>query len=618
MSSTLATLRAAGILTALDERFARALARIAGDTSDEALLALAVTAHRVGEAHVCVDLRELAGRPLDPRESERIVEEALVLPEAERWIDALERSPLVRGANAPLVLEGSRLYLRRYWTYEQDLGARVLARAAAPAMKVDRKRLRAGLRRLFTNDSAGVNWQRVAAAIAVVRRFAVVSGGPGTGKTWTVARILALLAEQALGSGGPPPRIHLLAPTGKAAARLRESIRESRGGLDCEEAVRAAIPDDASTIHRALGAGHGGRFAHGPDRPLVTDAVVVDEASMVDLALMSRLLAALPGEARVILLGDRDQLASVEAGSVLADLCGGEDAERTSRFSRETAAEIFDLTGDRVPEALRAAPTALSDSIVYLQGSRRFRDRPAIGALAEAIQRGDADLAIAVLQSATGGVELLPPATPVAEIARRRYEVSLREVDPARKLEAFGAFRVLCAHREGSAGVGALNAAIAQALAARGLLRTSDPYYVGRAIMVTRNDASTRLFNGDTGLVADLGGEAPKAIFPAIDGEAAGADSVRAISLSRLPSVETAFAITIHKSQGSEFGEVLIVLPDAPTPVLTRELLYTAVTRARESVRIRATPEIVAATIRVRSRRGSGLAERLRSPKIGL
>jgi len=615
---TLAVLRQTGILSPLDEHFARTLARIGGEASEEVILAAALAASRVGKAHVCLDLAQTAATSPRPPESDAALD-AYAFPELEAWRRLLERSPLVRGNGGvpPLVLDGTRLYLRRYHLYETDLARRIRARAAQPADDVDRALLREGLSRLLPSGGEKPNWQRVAAGVALTRRFTVIAGGPGTGKTWTVARVLALLVEQSL-RRGRRPRLHLLAPTGKAAARLRESIRESRGSLRCAEAVRAAIPDDASTIHRALGAAPDGSFRYGPDRPLVTDAVIVDEASMVDLALMSRLLAAVPDRARVILLGDRDQLASVEAGSVLADVCGGEEGERVSRFSKPVAAEIFELSGDRVPEAGGTGAAEIRDSIVHLQKSRRFRDRPGIGALAAAIQAADAGGVLEVLR-ATRDVSLVEPERSLAAVIHRfavdGYRPYLREQDPEQQLATLDRFRVLCAHRRGPDGVGSVNGLIESGLAGEGLLLGGDaprePNYRGRPLLVTRNDPSTRLYNGDIGLVVEIGAGTKKALFAGLAAEEPLRERTRLISLSRLPAVETAFAITVHKSQGSEFGEVVIVLPERPSPVVTRELLYTAVTRARERVTIVGGAEVVRHAVETATERSTGLRDRL-------
>jgi exodeoxyribonuclease V alpha subunit len=605
-------LRHHGILSPLDDHFARALGRIGGEGRPEVLLAAALAAHRVREAHVCLDLAPL-GNTAPRAEDGGDVLTGYAFPAADAWAATVAASPLASApaGSTPLVVEGTRVYLRRYHLHETELARRILDRAAARVDDVNTDVLSEGLRRLFPAGGSTPDWQRVGAALALLRRFTIIAGGPGTGKTWTVTRILALLVEQARSRGQRVPRVLLLAPTGKAAARLRESVRENREALDVSRETRAGIADESATIHRALGAAPDGTFRHGPERPFAADAVIVDEASMVDLALMNRLFAAVPAAARIVLLGDRDQLASVEAGAVLSDICGGASAERRARLSDVAAAELRAVTGDQVPVEDDAA--ALADSIVHLRESRRFRDHPGIGALATAIQEASPEAALAALRSND-----LPEVTLVEPAGSLGHQVSLLASDryascleAERPLESFGRLRVLCAHRRGFDGAEAVNQAIERALAARGLVSLDEPYYAGRPLLVTENDPATRLFNGDIGLVVRDGSGAKAVLFGADDTELAKGGGSRLVSLSRLPRVETAFAMTVHKSQGSEFDEVIVVLPQKPSPVLTRELLYTAVTRARERVTIVASPSVVAQAIATPTRRDSGLCARL-------
>ncbi len=620
MIPTLDLLRHHGILSPLDDHFARTLGRIAGESGPEVLIAAALAARWVREAHVCLDLAALGNTvPRGEDDGDALTEYAF--PEAGAWAAAVAASPLTRATTgvAPLVVEGTRVYLRRYHLHETELASRIMDRAAARIDDVNKDVLRAGLGRLFPARSDTPDWQRVGAALALLRRFMIIAGGPGTGKTWTVTRILALLVEQSQSRGTRVPRVLLLAPTGKAAARLRESVREHREGLEVSPETRAAIADESATIHRALGAAPDGTFRHGPERPLATDAVIVDEASMVDLALMNRLFAAVPAAARIVLLGDRDQLASVEAGSVLCDMCGGAAAERGTCLSLAAAAEVRDVADDEVPArddtVARGDAVALADSIVHLRESRRFRSHPGIGALAIAIQEASAQAALAALRTTE-----LPEVTLVEPAGSLGHQVSLLASDryaacleAERPLEAFGRFRVLCAHRRGLDGAEAVNQAIERALAARELVSLDEPYYVGRPLLVTENDAATRLFNGDVGLVVREETGSKAALFTADDAEPSKGDT-RLVALSRLPRAETAFAMTVHKSQGSEFDEIVLVLPRKPSPVLTRELLYTAVTRARERVTIVASPAIVTQAIATPTRRDSGLCARLWPP----
>ena len=415
-------------------------------------------------------------------------------------------------------------------------------------------------------------------------------------------KILALLIESALHTGQRPPRITLVAPTGKAAARLAESIRRTKPTLRCVGAITRAIPDEATTIHRCLGSidKSATRFRHTADNPLVTDVLLVDEASMVDLALMARLLDALPQHARVLLLGDEDQLASVEAGAVLGDIC---NSGVPRRYSCALVEHVTQLTGTRLPLAPDApGGTGIWDCIVQLQHSYRYSADSGIGALARAINAGDSDAALAVLDAAD-----YPDVTLVAPATDGRLSTVLRAHDPCERLRAFERFRVLCAHRRGWAGVEWVNRQIAAALAAAGLIRDGGQLYVGQPIIVTRNDYQLGLFNGDIGLIMhdpERAG-ARLAFFIAPDG------TQRVLSPSRLPPYETVFAMSVHKSQGSEFDDVAVLLPQQVSPVVSRELLYTAVTRARRTVTIHASRDVVAYAITHRIERASGLRDRL-------
>ncbi len=530
----------------------------------------------------------------------------------------LRSSPLV-GAPAdgtPLVLDdGGRLYLRRYWTHQARLAAAIQTRALATDTIADRPWLTATLNRLWPADGSGVlDWQRLAAVMALQRRFLVISGGPGTGKTFTVVKILALLVEDALHRAQRPPRITLVAPTGKAAARLAESIRRAKPMLPCAELVVMAIPDDAATIHRCLGSlgGSTTRFRHNASSQLMTDVLLVDEASMVDLALMARLLEAVPEHARVLLLGDEDQLASVEAGAVLGDIC---NSGMPRSYSPVLVGDIAELTGERLPVAANApTATGIWDCIVQLTRSYRYAADSGIGALARAINAGDASTALAVLEShEDSSVTLVPPATDgrlstsLRDAVVAGFSAYLRESEPTDRLRAFERFRVLCAHRHGWEGVESMNRQIEAALAAAGLVRNDRQPYIGQPIMVTRNDYQLGLFNGDVGLTVrdPERADGRVALFVAPDG------TTRLLSLSRLPPYETVFAMSVHKSQGSEFDEVAVVLPQQVSSVVSRELLYTAVTRARRRVTIHATRDMVTHAITHRIERTSGLRELL-------
>ena len=606
--AALIALRQQGELDDLDLHFARLLGRLSADLSPRLLQAAAAVSRATGEGHVCIDLDQLiADSGADGNSASERAE----------WRDTLMASGVVGspGDFRPLVLDAAgRLYLWRHHDHEQRL-AQALAARAGVDVEIDESLLAAGLGRLFPEPPGDrPDRQKLAAAMAVLKALAVISGGPGTGKTTTVVRILALLAEQALARDPSlPPRIALAAPTGKAAARMQEAIAAAREGLPVDTAVRDALPTRATTLHRLLGVLPGAsRFRHHAGNPLPVDAVVVDEASMVDLALMARLLDALPPSARLVLLGDRDQLASVEAGAVLGELCAGAGA-----CSGAFATRLRNVAGDApaVAEAGQLAP--LADCVMLLEHSYRFGAESGIGRLARAVRAGDEDAALALLRDTdTADVTLLTPAAGTTMAALQRQALAVMTpylacfatrppATPQALIEAFGAARVLVAHREGSAGVRGANAAIEQALLADGRVLPRGAWYAGRPVMVTRNDYGLRLFNGDTGIT--LAGEGGlRVCFES------GTDAPpRSVAPGRLPSHETVWAMTVHKAQGSEFDQVLLALPESPSPVLTRELLYTAVTRARQRVTVLGSAAVLADALASRVRRRSGLADAL-------
>lgn len=590
-------LRVAGVLSDLDVLFAERLGALADERRGEVLLAAALASRAVRQGHVCLDLARTVrdGMPADDTGAPAA---AAAIPSLAPWAASLRDSRMVTTDTSdaappvPLVLDAAhRLYLRRYWLYERSLAAAIAARAAASG-GVDGPVLAAGLARLFgAGPAEGPDMQRAAARTAVTRRFCVISGGPGTGKTHTVVRILALAIEQALAVDAPAPAIALMAPTGKAAARLREAVRGGVASLACAPAVRAAIPLEATTIHRALGAtrrGGSGFRRHRGD-PLRADLVVVDEASMVDLALMARLFDALPPGARVVLLGDRDQLASVEAGAVLGDICN-------SGETRDGAG------GAPVP--------GIADAIVQLDRSYRFGG--GITALAAAINAGSLSAVWAALDAggevgwhpaaADGGLGVAGAALVADGLAD-----FCRAGTATERMRALERFRVLCAHRHGPGGVVAVNAQVEQLLTDRGVIRIDGEWYVGRPILVTRNDYHLQLFNGDVGIIAAADGDPSRrlAVFINADG------SERRLSPARLPPHETVFAMSVHKSQGSEFDAVAVVLPPEPSPVVSRELLYTAITRARRQATIIAPRAVVDHGVTHAIARASGLRDRL-------
>lgn len=619
-----------GWLRALDRAFVSFLEERAPGSDPLLLLAAALASHQLGHGHVCLDLGQTLDEPdfalSLPPEGDALTG-PLLLPsqllanlDLSTWIGRIAASPLVAAGSAsgqqarPLVLSGQRLYLRRYWSYErqidQTLRQRLLQDEATPADLPER------LAQLFDGGAlAGqVDWQKLACALATRSGFSIITGGPGTGKTTTVVRLLALLQAPAV-EQGRPLRIRLAAPTGKAAARLTESIGQQVERLQVGADVRGQIPTDVSTVHRLLGSRPGSRhFRHHAGNPLPLDVLVVDEASMIDLEMMANLLDALPPQARLILLGDKDQLASVEAGAVLGDLC--RDAEE-GRYSPETQAWLEHIGGQSLagsglkPGDGQRHP--LAQQVVMLRFSRRFGEGSGIGQLARLVNRQQAQAARDLLT--------LPPAdvfglalrgehdrafdrllldglgrgvegpqgyrSYLRAIGRYRPPPGTRHDDPrwdewaSKVLQHFEDFQLLCAVRKGAWGVEGLNERVARVLHNAGLVDAQQPWYEGRPVLVTRNDYGLKLMNGDIGIALRLPDEQGQPLlrvaFPRNDGSG----GVRFVLPSRLNEVETVFAMTVHKSQGSEFGHTALVLPDALNPVLTKELIYTGITRAK-------------------------------------
>jgi exodeoxyribonuclease V alpha subunit len=583
----------AGVLSAADIHVARRLGALGGESDDEVLLAvaLAVRAPRIG--HVLVDLHTIRDTVAVDTE-DPIDLDALHWPDAGSWVASVAASPLValedsgEPAVRPLRLRGSWLYLDRYWAEEVAVARTLSQMLQAPEFSIDEARLRSGLARLFGPDAPD-DRQADAVAAAVRRRFAVVAGGPGTGKTTTVARIVALLCEQA-GSDERPPRVALAAPTGKAAARLEQAVREEARKLDVSEDVRRTLLGlRSSTIHRLLGwrPGSSTRFRHDRHRRLPHDVVIVDETSMVSLSLMARLIEALRSDARLVLIGDPGQLASIEAGAVLGDIV---DADRAATH-----------------------PGGSHEGIVVLDRGHRFGG--AIASLATAIRDGDGDRVMELLSAGTEDVRWIDGDAGRPEVPSRLRGEALRASravveaagtgDGEGALRALGGFRILCAHRRGPYGVaswsarveGWLEGAVAQFSAA-------ERWYIGRPLLVTQNDPELDLANGDTGVVVRTGEGRVLAAFER-RGELA------LLSPSRLGAVDTVYAMTIHKSQGSQFGAAVVLLPEPDSRILTRELLYTAVTRAQRQLVLVGPEETIRAAVERRVARASGLATRL-------
>ncbi|AZD83607.1 MULTISPECIES: exodeoxyribonuclease V subunit alpha [Pseudomonas] len=624
-----------GWLRALDKAFVGFLHELEPQGDPLVLMAAALTSHQLGHGHVCLDLFETLKEPdfalsLPPEGD--LQSTAAVLPsqvlatlEGAHWCKALAASRLValaadqseQARQRPLVLSGKRLYLRRYWAYERRidnaLRQRLAVQEETPADLAER------LGGLFgaAKATGPVDWQKLACALATRGAFSIITGGPGTGKTTTVVRLLALLQAPAV-EAGKPLRIRLAAPTGKAAARLTESISLQVRSLSVDDSVREKIPSDVTTVHRLLGNRPGTRhFRHHAGNRLPLDVLVVDEASMIDLEMMANLLDALPVHARLVLLGDKDQLASVEAGAVLGDLC--RDAE-AGWYSPQTRNWLEAVSGEQLADSGlqedNVGTHPLAQQVVMLRHSRRFGEGSGIGQLARWVNqqqaeearrllaarshadlyglslKGEQDRALERLLLEGHGdgpqgyrhyLSLLRGQRPPADTALEdpRWTAWARDV-----LQAFDQFQLLCAVRKGPWGVEGLNQRITAALFKARLIESDQQWYEGRPVLMTRNDYGLGLMNGDIGIALKLpehegaqnGRRVLRVAFPRNDGQG----GVRFVLPSRLNDVETVYAMTVHKSQGSEFAHTALILPEALNPVLTKELIYTGITRAKD------------------------------------
>ncbi|WP_345797769.1 exodeoxyribonuclease V subunit alpha [Castellaniella sp. MT123] len=648
----------------LDVAFARLLADQAPQAGEPALRLAMLCSAQLAQGHSCLDIqpwypaqdasRDTTVSSMTGSDAGGIVRPRWLPPDLADCLAALARAPFVGDGSGdePLVLHGTRLYLARYWRAGLRIRQTIAMRLSGPSEDAaDPRQARDWLDRLFPAPSDMLDWQKLACAVALLRRFSIVTGGPGTGKTTTVVRLLAVLQGLALARGRAQGlRIRLAAPTGKAAARLNESIagklRElADTGDDALRAALACVPSQVVTLHRLLGSRPGTRrLAHDAGRPLDLDVLVIDEASMMDIEMMDAVLAALPADARLILLGDKDQLASVEAGAVLGELCARAEG---GHYWMRTCEQLAALSGQDLRAAARDpalsgveaglahwpddAGTELDQAVVMLRRSMRFGPDSGIGQFATAVNRGRMPTVRELLDKPPADLRCIrhagSAASHPADVAGFSAEVGLAAVGeredwltesgvlgttgypalftliknqrppreaPMSRWDAWALsilaqqtrFQVLCAVREGPWGVQGLNQRIESRLRAAGLvLAGPNAWYAGRPVLVRRNLPVLGLANGDIGValpVPDPGRADGWTLRVAFAGAAQGA--VRWVSPARLPAIETVYALTVHKSQGSEFDQVVLVLPDVPGPLVTRELLYTGVTRARRSL----------------------------------
>ena len=587
----------AGWIRSIDMEVALHLSELYDNDSSWGALALVLVSHQLGRGHSCVDVHSLYEDPdrylALPPEFARL--SGIPLPSElfkrltkSEWLNAVNQSALAGQAeeNTPLVFDQERLYLKRMWQVESRVADRLKQRIAISSSSGNQ--IEAYLDQLFPNSDAGVDWQRVACANSAVRRFAVITGGPGTGKTTTVVKLLALL-KRLSDDRGEHLDIALAAPTGKAAARLSSSIG---GALErLPEGYGQGLHAQVETVHRLIGVSSTGRRnRYRKGHTLAVDLLVVDEASMLDIELFDALLDALSDRTQLILLGDKDQLASVEAGSVLADLC---------RVESDTHSDGF---------------------VTELQTSHRFNSESGIGQLARSVNRGSLNEYHDVWRVAYSDIHYHSGADLRKQIADRvlstdpqlpgyaSYLATLAQpdFDPLRILELCDQFRLLTPLRRGPEGVEALNHLCESVLSSKGLIDVDDEWYVGRPVMVTANDYAVSLANGDVGVCLEREGRLSVAFI----GDTG--DAVRWVYPLRLESVETAYAMTVHKSQCSEFKHVAYLSPSRANPVLSRELLYTAITRASSQFTlIEMNSSVTQQTITTQTERASGLYQRL-------
>lgn len=563
----LQTFNLAGVLSAADVHVAQRLGVLIGENDEAVLLAVALAVRAVRHGSVCVDLDTVAQVPVEDVDVTQ-----LPWPDAGTWTTVVGGSPLV--SQQALRLSGSLLYLDRYWREEEQVCHDLLTRLDGVRPAVDEDLLTAALDRVFPPD---YREQRAIAASAVRRGTTVLTGGPGTGKTTTVARLLAILAEQHEHLHRRAPRIAMCAPTAKAAARLTQAVAAQAATLDQVDRDRLGTLA-ASTLHRLLGTRWGStRFAHDRNHRLPHDVIVVDETSMVSLTHMARLLEAVRPDARLVLVGDANQLASVEAGAVLADVVAG----------------LGDHPAEPVAELLHG---------------HRF-DGP-IETLAEALREADVDAVLDVLTAGHEAVQLLDPDDPAVverfttDVVDHAIEVwrAADAGDAQGALAALDRHRLLCAHRDGLFGVRGWNARVERLLADRTSVTPYAEWYPGRPVLVTANNHTLGVYNGDIGITVR-----------GAEGRLAVALGTRLLAPTRLPDTDTLYAMTVHKAQGSQASVVSVVMPPDDSSLLTRELFYTAVTRAEDCVRVLGTPDSVRAAVERQAQRASGLAERLRS-----
>ncbi|MGP8154961.1 MAG: exodeoxyribonuclease V subunit alpha [Smithella sp.] len=597
----------------MDIHFGNFISSFCQENKKELFLAASLVSRCVKEGHIFLDLNDLAGKIIFRSEDGKNIIEC---PQLNSWLISLRSSPCVGepGDFKPLILgENGRLYLQRYWQYEKDVAEYIsISISRNNEIKIDRYELQKKLQLYFNeNSEEKTNWQKVAAVAALLKKFLVISGSPGTGKTTAITKIMALILDVS----DRPLLIALAAPTGKAAARLQESVNKMKEKLNCQASIKEMMPGGAQTIHRLLGPiSNSPYFRFNRKNHLPYDLIVIDEASMVDLPLLAKLIAALPPDACLILLGDKDQLASVEVGAFLGDICS---QTVLNVFSAGFARQIYLLSGEEIESD--DLSSGIRDNIIHLQKNYRFSGESGIGLLSQAVKNGKCRESLELLRMGkytdihwtelTKSVKLLKQFGKVVVENYKKYleAATSSEVIPENIFNFFGRFRILCALRVGIWGMERINFYVEKILRDAGLIKSLDIFYEGMPVMILQNDYRLRLFNGDVGIVLKDPEENNQLRAFFLDEQ----NTVRKYLPSRLPQYETAWAMTVHKSQGSEFKKVLLVLSDGDVPLITRELIYTGITRASKDVDIWAGEDLLTRAILRRISRQSGLADAL-------
>ncbi|XOD69834.1 MAG: exodeoxyribonuclease V subunit alpha [Sodalis sp. (in: enterobacteria)] len=606
-----------GLWRPLDVYFAR---MVANENQPALMLASICLSRDVGSGHVCLPLELLTPEQLFEGRLASLAKKAWLRAGSlslDGWQQVLLASNAVSDGSrpTPLVLDRRRLYLHRMWQHECVVAQ--FFNCAHPPVDGDEDKIRALLTRYFPSDGGVlIDWQKIAVAVAITHPVALISGGPGTGKTSTVVKLLAILLQLQGGN----LRFMMAAPTGKAASRLSESIGLALKRLGLDEEQKHQFPCEAITLHRLLGAQlNSQRMRYNRENPLHLDILIIDEASMIDLSMMSNVIAALPPKARVIFLGDPYQLSAVEAGSVLGDICEFAD---NAGYSSARRAELERLTGYMLPSGGACKNgSGIADNFCLLLRSYRFDEGSGIEQLSNAIKSGDDNEALRMLHHPASMAAMNLSYTSMRDALAYQhmlddcvegYREYLQRVhnhdSPSAIIDAFNRFRLLCALREGQFGVTGLNIRIELALSKAGLITKNNIGcdYVGRPVMIIRNSRSLGLYNGDIGILLRDGEEKCRVYF-----SLPMTASIKSVPLSCLPEHETCFAMTVHKSQGSEFTHTALLLPNQILPVLTRSWVYTAVTRSRVRLSLYATDEILRYAITTKTQRRSGFIDRL-------